>query len=65
MFTFSDTLRKIIKSYLWLSHRSCTVSGNTSLPSGAKIIVLNHTYGCDPFFLPLRTPCSTLSSNDL
>ena len=53
MFTSSDTLRKIIKSYLWLSHRSCTVSGNTSLPSGAKIIALNHTYGCDPFFLPL------------
>jgi 1-acyl-sn-glycerol-3-phosphate acyltransferase len=53
MFTSSDTLRKIIKSYLWLSHRSCTVSGNTSLPRGAKIIALNHTYGCDPFFLPL------------
>ena len=65
MFTFSDTLRKIIKSYLWLSHRSCTVSGNTSLPSGAKIIALNHTFGCDPFSLALRTPCSTLSSNDL
>jgi 1-acyl-sn-glycerol-3-phosphate acyltransferase len=53
MFTSSETLRKIIKSYLWLSHRSCTVSGNTTLPSGAKIIALNHTHGCDPFFLPL------------
>jgi 1-acyl-sn-glycerol-3-phosphate acyltransferase len=53
MFASDETLRKILKSYAWLSHRSCVVSGNLSLPRGAKIIALNHTEGCDPFLLPL------------
>ena len=48
-----ETLCKILKVYTWLSHRSCSVSGNTSLLRGAKIIALNHTDGCDPFLLPL------------
>ncbi len=53
MFTSAEILCKVLKVVLWLSHRSCTVSGNTNLPRGAKIIILNHTDGCDPFFLPL------------
>lgn len=53
MFASDEALRKMIKAYTWLSHRSCDVSGNSSLPHGAKIIALNHTDGCDPFFLPL------------
>jgi 1-acyl-sn-glycerol-3-phosphate acyltransferase len=53
MFASNEFLRNIIQGYTWLSHRSCEVSGNTSLPRGAKIIALNHTNGCDPFFLPL------------
>lgn len=53
MFSSNETLCKMIKGYNWLSHRSCDVSGSTTLPRGAKIIALNHTNGCDPFFLPL------------
>jgi 1-acyl-sn-glycerol-3-phosphate acyltransferase len=53
MLTPAEILCKILKIVLWLSHRSCAISGNTNLPSGAKIIILNHTDGCDPFFLPL------------
>jgi 1-acyl-sn-glycerol-3-phosphate acyltransferase len=53
MFVSNEILRNMIKGYAWLTHRSCDVSGNISLPKGAKIIALNHTDGCDPFFLPL------------
>ena len=53
MFASDETLRRLIRSYAWLSHRTCVVSGHISLPRGAKIIALNHTDGCDPFLLPL------------
>ncbi len=46
-------VRRILKFISWLFHRTYVVSGNTSLPRGAKIIAMNHTDGCDPFYLPL------------
>src|SRR3989304_6153297 len=43
----------ILESYSFLFHRTCDVSGQTSLPRGPKIIAMNHTVGCDPLHLPL------------
>ncbi len=43
----------LLNAYTKVLHRSCEVSGNPSMPRGAKIIAMNHTDGYDPLFLPL------------
>jgi 1-acyl-sn-glycerol-3-phosphate acyltransferase len=53
MFAPDQTVHGLLKVYSRLLNRTCIVSGNTVLPSGPKIIALNHTDGCDPLFLPL------------
>jgi 1-acyl-sn-glycerol-3-phosphate acyltransferase len=44
--------RFVLKSYFSLLNRTYDVKGNLSLPGGPKIIAMNHTPGCDPFYLP-------------
>jgi len=52
MFTSAQLSRFVLKSYFTLLHRTYEVQGFISLPSGPKIIAMNHTPGCDPLFLP-------------
>lgn len=44
--------RCILKSYFTVLNRTYDVKGQSSLPAGPKIIAMNHTSGCDPFYLP-------------
>lgn len=53
MFASDNNTHLLLKAYSKVLNRSCEVSGNPSLPRGAKIIAMNHTDGCDPLFLPL------------
>lgn len=48
-----NNARKFLNAYFKILNRSCDVSGNPSLPRGAKIIAMNHTDGYDPLYLPL------------
>ena len=48
-----ERLCQILKTTARLLNRSYIVSGHTSLPRGPKIIAMNHTDGCDPFYLPI------------
>jgi len=52
MFTAEQFSRLILKSYFTVLNRTYDVKGNESLPAGPKIIAMNHTPGCDPFYLP-------------
>lgn len=52
MYTAEQTARLILKSYFALLNRTYDVRGNLPLPAGPKIIAMNHTPGCDPFYLP-------------
>jgi 1-acyl-sn-glycerol-3-phosphate acyltransferase len=52
MLTMERLSRHILKSYFTMLHRTYDVKGHTSLPQGSKIIAMNHTQGCDPFYLP-------------
>ena len=52
MSTMEQISRFVLQSYFTVLHRTYEVKGNTSLPAGAKIIAMNHTPGCDPFYLP-------------
>jgi 1-acyl-sn-glycerol-3-phosphate acyltransferase len=52
MFTPDQMCRSILKSYFTFFDRTNDVAGNMSLPSGPKIIAMNHTPGCDPLYLP-------------
>jgi 1-acyl-sn-glycerol-3-phosphate acyltransferase len=52
MYTAAQISRFFLKSYFTLLNRTYEVKGHTSLPSGPKIIVMNHTPGCDPLYLP-------------
>lgn len=52
MFSAEQTSRLILKSYFALLNRTYDVQGNLPLPAGPKIIAMNHTPGCDPFYLP-------------
>jgi 1-acyl-sn-glycerol-3-phosphate acyltransferase len=47
-----QTLRFALKTYAFLSHRTCEVTRQEQLPPGPKIIAMNHTVGHDPFHLP-------------
>lgn len=53
MFTNFQFSRFILKSYITIFQRSINVKGASYIPTGAKIIAMNHTPGCDPLFLPL------------
>jgi 1-acyl-sn-glycerol-3-phosphate acyltransferase len=48
-----NNARWLLNAYAKVLRRTCEVSGNPSLPRGAKIIAMNHTDGYDPLFLPL------------
>ncbi|MEW6402099.1 MAG: lysophospholipid acyltransferase family protein [Chloroflexota bacterium] len=48
-----EKIRQILKISARLLNRSYVVSGNITLPRGAKIIAMNHTDGCDPLYLPM------------
>jgi 1-acyl-sn-glycerol-3-phosphate acyltransferase len=52
MNTTEQLSRLLLKSYCMVLKRSYDVQGSESLPSGPKIIAMNHTPGCDPFYLP-------------
>jgi 1-acyl-sn-glycerol-3-phosphate acyltransferase len=52
MLTTEQLSRFILKSYFTFLNRTYDVRGYTSLPKGPKIIAMNHTQGCDPFYLP-------------
>jgi 1-acyl-sn-glycerol-3-phosphate acyltransferase len=52
MFTTEQFSRLVLKSYFTVLNRTYDVNGNESLPAGPKIIAMNHTPGCDPFYLP-------------
>ena len=52
MFTLEQISRYVLKSYFTILHRTYDVKGHVPLPSGPKIIAMNHTQGCDPFYLP-------------
>ena len=52
MFTLEQFSRYLLKSYFTVLHRTYDVKGHESLPAGPKIIAMNHTQGCDPFYLP-------------
>lgn len=52
MFTVEQFSRLLLKSYFTVLNRTYDVKGNSSLPAGPKIIAMNHTPGCDPFYLP-------------
>lgn len=52
MLTMERFARLILKSYFTMLHRTYDVKGHTYLPAGPKIIAMNHTQGCDPFYLP-------------
>jgi len=51
MFTVEQFSRLLLKSYFTVLNRTYDVKGNLSLPAGPKIIAMNHTPGCDPFYL--------------
>lgn len=48
-----NNARWLLNAYAKVLRRTCEVSGDSSLPRGAKIIAMNHTDGYDPLFLPL------------
>ena len=52
MFTTEQFSRLMLKTYFTVLNRTYDVKGNESLPAGPKIIAMNHTPGCDPFYLP-------------
>jgi 1-acyl-sn-glycerol-3-phosphate acyltransferase len=52
MFTTEQASRFVLKSYFTLLNRTYDVRGMSSLPAGPRIIAMNHTPGCDPFYLP-------------
>ena len=52
MLNMEQLSRFILKSYFTVLNRTYDVRGHTSLPKGPKIIAMNHTQGCDPFYLP-------------
>ena len=52
MLLAQQVLRFILRSYFTLLNRSYDVKGQNSLPTGPKIIAMNHSSGCDPFYLP-------------
>ena len=52
MFTTQDFSRSVLKTYFAALNRTYDVKGNEFLPAGPKIIAMNHTAGCDPFYLP-------------
>jgi 1-acyl-sn-glycerol-3-phosphate acyltransferase len=43
----------ILKLYFMVLKRTVDVKGSCSMPKGPKIIVMNHTPGFDPLYLPL------------
>lgn len=52
MISAEQISQSILKSYFTLFHRTYDVRGITLLPTGPKIIAMNHTPGCDPLYLP-------------
>jgi 1-acyl-sn-glycerol-3-phosphate acyltransferase len=52
MFSSEHISRLALKSYFTVLNRTYDVKGNFPLPAGPKIIAMNHTPGCDPFYLP-------------
>ena len=44
--------RSVLKTYFSLFNRSYEVKGQDTLPTGPKIIAMNHTPGFDPLYLP-------------
>lgn len=52
MFTTEQFSRLMLKSYFTVLNRTYDVKGNEYLRAGPRIIAMNHTPGCDPFYLP-------------
>jgi 1-acyl-sn-glycerol-3-phosphate acyltransferase len=52
MLNFYQITKAALKSYFMIVNRTYDVKGCATLPSGPKIIAMNHTPGCDPLHLP-------------
>jgi 1-acyl-sn-glycerol-3-phosphate acyltransferase len=52
MITSIQITRALLKSYFGIFNRNVDVQGLENLPTGPRIIAINHTPGFDPLYLP-------------